>query len=1273
MTTDFNYNNKTINSGGPIKPSGTDQPGDPRTRVDFYSDIESIPNPYIGMIVTVKMDETNQNKMTDYKVLSLKANALGIANSVIDRVQKYSEYLGVNTGGSVDLSGYATKDELNSKANTSDIPTNTSELNNDSGFLTSIPSEYVTETEMNEAIANISSGGSVSQEDISTAVNNYLTEHPVTGGATAEQANQIEANKTNISTLKELVEKPITFDKLDRGLSNLFEPKFNPISFSWDVDKGGYNKDGFNSDSTWSKVAIPVIEGEKYKITGYVLGKSRLFVLGDENKSYTRSSVMYPDYEQTVSQWTLYKDIEVTIPSGYKYLLISTADKYIGHSIIKKENEYLNKRAEEVNTELLKNIQELKDNTTVYSYSVYTPAWVDGKYFNSDQKIVNTMDGWSCVELSVNIGDSFKISGHTNQWVPLYCLVDKDNEIIQINERTSQLTELFNEVVTVKNDNCKLYVNSRLNCTTIMKNDGLISKSQDEVLTLQAENKALKKKIIEEQIKNDFTWKEFDKIYVTFTFDDTLEDISDIVSLFKSKGVPVCLATVYMRLGITTNSGKTALEVCKECEENGGEILSHHTLPLTSTRTDDDYNEVIVNSYFELTKKGLNIDGIITTGGTDDNGNDWHTGDFNKCVELMRPYYKYSDLYGCDTGVTQYFHQRKFLTTDDAVNKGFIDSAISQGNQWLSLASHGVNDNVTVELLTSLLDYIATKDNVEIVTFRYLHNKFGTTKLEKSVTDNGTKDTEIVDARGGDTCLNNRLVGIENGEYINEVSFEKIKKARPQGEIYTIDNFNTWSKWSGVSDDVNKVTSLSNGGIEIAISNALTSNLVLSKNNVDLKSKKLILKFDITVKSIISDGDRFTLSLNNSITLKTVYLNKFKIGKTTTVSIDFNDTKLVTGKLALVLNKPCNCTLENLKLEECITVEGYQTLEEVITDVEELKLKSECIKEFVLPSVIPVVKEFETNIFWDNTLLNTNINSVERIDVGNSIGGRNNVMKDRWRINLSSSQTDITQTFNVYFDNTTNVSQSLSIPIVALDKSLGSGQTKDIIFIGDSLTDNNKYQPELLNLFNNDVMNINLLGSRGSSPNLHEGRSGWTSKHYCTTSNFNGKDNAFWNPSISKFDFSYYMTSQDYSKVDYVFIHLGTNCLANQNTETLSYFKEMVNSIKAFNSDIVVFIGLCPPLSSRSDNFSLKNKRIKLIKLLLNEFDNRQGERILISPLILNFDAYNGFPSQGMSGTRHDNENLKVVTDNTHPLQSEYFKMADTIYCSIKYAVSLGY
>ena len=166
MTTDFNYNNKTIDSSGPIKPSGTDQPGDPRTRVDFYSDIESIPNPYIGMIVTVKMDETNQNKMTDYKVLSLKPNSLGIANSVIDQVQRYVEYLGV------------------------------------------------------------------SQEGINTAVNNYLTEHPISSGATVEQAAQIEANKTAIGDANSGLIKDVNDIKNANGIfKNIYADNDIPTVF----------------------------------------------------------------------------------------------------------------------------------------------------------------------------------------------------------------------------------------------------------------------------------------------------------------------------------------------------------------------------------------------------------------------------------------------------------------------------------------------------------------------------------------------------------------------------------------------------------------------------------------------------------------------------------------------------------------------------------------------------------------------------------------------------------------------------------------------------------------------------------------------------------------------------------------------------------------------------------------------------------------------------------------------------------------------------------
>ena len=117
MTTDFTYDNKTINSSGGFKPSGKNMPIDARTRVNTFADIASIPVPYVGMPITVLQDETNGGKMTDYKVKSLKANSLGSANSVIDEVVRYVDYLGVSSGGSVSQ-GYATTAYVDNAINT---------------------------------------------------------------------------------------------------------------------------------------------------------------------------------------------------------------------------------------------------------------------------------------------------------------------------------------------------------------------------------------------------------------------------------------------------------------------------------------------------------------------------------------------------------------------------------------------------------------------------------------------------------------------------------------------------------------------------------------------------------------------------------------------------------------------------------------------------------------------------------------------------------------------------------------------------------------------------------------------------------------------------------------------------------------------------------------------------------------------------------------------------------------------------------------------------
>ena len=108
-----------ISINKPINSLNTNQPLDIRTLVNSYSDISLIPNPYIGMTITVKVDETNDNKMTDYKVKSLKSNELGMNNTVIDEIERLDVYVGMNE----------IKSQLDTKANQSELEVERSRIN----------------------------------------------------------------------------------------------------------------------------------------------------------------------------------------------------------------------------------------------------------------------------------------------------------------------------------------------------------------------------------------------------------------------------------------------------------------------------------------------------------------------------------------------------------------------------------------------------------------------------------------------------------------------------------------------------------------------------------------------------------------------------------------------------------------------------------------------------------------------------------------------------------------------------------------------------------------------------------------------------------------------------------------------------------------------------------------------------------------------------------------------------------------------------------------
>ena len=112
-----------------------------------YAKKSEIPNDYLTEIPSEYITETelnNKGYLTEHQSLNEYAKKSDIPSLDGYATEDYVDTAIANAqlgGEEVDLSGYAKKSEL---------PTKTSQLTNDSNFLTSIPNEYITESELND-------------------------------------------------------------------------------------------------------------------------------------------------------------------------------------------------------------------------------------------------------------------------------------------------------------------------------------------------------------------------------------------------------------------------------------------------------------------------------------------------------------------------------------------------------------------------------------------------------------------------------------------------------------------------------------------------------------------------------------------------------------------------------------------------------------------------------------------------------------------------------------------------------------------------------------------------------------------------------------------------------------------------------------------------------------------------------------------------------------------------------------------------------------------
>ena len=566
-----------------------------------------------------------------------------------------------------------------------------------------------------------SKADTVFTNSLQSQINNLVLQE---GNPESSSAEILQA-RGNFSVLND------RFDNIDYKLNDVIEEsnvskKIENITNGYRLSATGIKE----VQSGWSIGEITVTSGEKYYLTINVYKVNQPFAAFLNSNNEVISCIK----GRNASGWYLEENYPIIIPANCVKMVVSTSSSTINNAFIYKTNGYEIIGLQDVQ-EKTSEINSIMEN----DFTELDLEWISNSFWNKNNGSVSVLSNCNRTSIDVAEGEIYIISTTGYGYANPYILLDAGgNKILSYPDVSLSKDTTYENLEVIIPLGCKkLCINSITRTSplgTVKKKTGVLPKGVGEIKTnikgfntdIDFIRNCYEKAIISEQLKNDFAWKEFDKIYITFTFDDSNPDISDIETLFENKNVPCCFATVPIRLNNTTNSGEKVKEVLQRAETNGGEVLAHWQEPLTSESTDQDYYNVYIGAKKTLTQAGFDVNGLIVAGGTN-----YQTQDWKKGVKLARPYYRYSDLIGQSQNITQYNHQRKFLTTNDKTNKDFIDRAISEGNQWLSFASHGANDNVTIDLLSSLLDYIATKPNVKIVNFKYLYDTFGTTKLEK--------------------------------------------------------------------------------------------------------------------------------------------------------------------------------------------------------------------------------------------------------------------------------------------------------------------------------------------------------------------------------------------------------------------------------------------------------------------------------------------------------------------------------------------------------------
>ena len=330
-----------------------------------------------------------------------------------------------------------------------------------------------------------------------------------------------------------------------------------------------------------------------------------------------------------------------------------------------------------------------------------------------------------------------------------------------------------------------------------------------------------------------------------------------------------------------------------------------------------------------------------------------------------------------------------------------------------------------------------------------------------------------------------------------------------------------------------------------------------------------------------------------------------------------------------------------------------------------------------LPKKVYATEGIELNIYFENI---TEDWTRYKWNVDCTVGKQ---MERGYTITPTSSQAG-TYTLSITATTSDGVYKRANTSLIITAANAGSGKTTSLLVLGDSTTANGIAVTKLAENFTNDVMTLTLLGTLGTSPYKHEGRSGWTFYQYFHTSS----ENAFYHNST--FEAPYYFQNNGVSVPDWFFINLGINDVFNYTNDNdledaidsaIGLCNDMITSIKAVSSNIKVGVCLTIPPNHSQDAFGkayscnqsrdrYKHNNTLWVKRQIAEYDGRElTDSIYVIPIHTALDTiYN----MGMETLPVNARNTIVTYESpignggVHPVESGYWQIADVYTAFLK-------